>query len=155
MLSDLCFHNLQAQKPNFPRKHTHGIRCPYAPRREGPKAWYSLQRSTVVNRSPARLNWRLFQCLAHDPGTVCVCGFLLTWAGQSRIYGSLASHISAADLQGQLPISQSTSGFATRSVLDIGKEDWDKHYMLCIMCLSGFWLPRAGRNLGLITHRHL
>ena len=38
------------------------------------------------------------------PG-VCVCGFLLTWAGQRRSFRSLVSHISAANLKGQLPMS--------------------------------------------------
>ena len=45
----------------------------------------------------------------------CLCLRLPVDMGESaQVVRSLASRISAADFQGQLPMSQSTSGFTTR-----------------------------------------
>lgn len=76
------------------------------------------------------------------PG-VCVCGFLLTWAGQRRSFRSLVSPISGADLQGQLAISQSTSGFTTRSS-QLVEENILQNAICSVECpLSGFLLFRV------------
>lgn len=84
------------------------------------------------------------------PGCVCVCGFLLTWAGQRRSCRSLVSHISAANSKGQLPMSQEYVWLCLTVGTRLGRENVAEHNIWCRMSLVGFLLfPLPSRDLGL------